>query len=222
MNPIIRYQEEKNRAHKLTFEQLDEIPYIDENGNHVDHKNSERDEQIIAKEYILPTDTVLELGGRYGTVSCIINNILDDPTKHIVIEPDDTVISALLNNRTTHNSFFTVYQNIICKKPKKLIYDGLSTRTEDIMDEPKMPIPSISLQEIMDVHSFGFTALVADCEGCLEDFVVNHKELIKQLRYITYEQDCPHLSNYTIVGETLTECGLTHIKGEFHSVWIRE
>ncbi len=36
----------------------------------------EKDEQDLANKYILEDDIVLELGARYGSVSCIINNKL--------------------------------------------------------------------------------------------------------------------------------------------------
>jgi hypothetical protein len=220
-NRYISFPPENSRTKKLTFEQLDEIPYIDDKGNVIDHKNSERDEQMIAKNYIIPSDSVLELGGRFGTVSCVINNILDNPTKHIVIEPDDTVTLALLNNRKTHHSFFTVYQNVISEKPQKILYNGLSTRTIDI-DDQDTPIPSITLKEIIDLHNIKFTALVADCEGCFEDFVIHHKEFIKQLRLITYEQDYAEVSNYANVEAILKEYGFTKIKEGFHTVWTRQ
>jgi len=206
---------------KLSFDELDNIPYIDNNQNLLDHKTVERWEQLIAKDYILPTDSVLELGGRFGSVSCVINNILDDPTKHIVIEPEEAVIPALLQNRKDHNSFFTVYKNIICSKPKKLICAGHATRAVDCTEAEDVPVPSITLEEIVNQHGFSFTALVADCEGCMEDFVSNHKDFIRGLRFITFEQDFPELSNYANVWKMLKECGLTCIKNDFHSIWTK-
>ena len=55
-----------------------DIPHYDENYNIIDTYNNEYTEQNDAKEYIKPTDVVLELGGRYGTVSTVINKILCD------------------------------------------------------------------------------------------------------------------------------------------------
>ena len=50
--------------------------YYDENNTIIDSENLEKDEQDIAKKYIDPDNVVLELGARYGTVSCVINKIL--------------------------------------------------------------------------------------------------------------------------------------------------
>ena len=60
----------------------------DENNNLVDINNIEVVEQQQAKEYIKPDDIVLELGARYGSVSCIVNNILNDKYNQVVVEPD--------------------------------------------------------------------------------------------------------------------------------------
>lgn len=222
-NIVLRYPPDGvYRDKKLSFDEVDNIPYMENNFNVLDHKNIERWEQLIAKEHIIPSDHVLEFGGRFGTVSCVINNILDDPLKHVVIEPETVVIPALLHNRKEHNSFFTVYQNIICSKPKKLICAGHATRAIDCTDGSDIPTPSITLDEIVTHHGFDFNVLVADCEGCMEDFVSNHKDFVRQLRFVTYEQDFPELSNYTTVANILMECGLTRIQDDFHSIWVRK
>ena len=59
--------------------------FIDENNNIVDNTIHETDEQRLADKYIKPTDVVLELGARYGTVSCIINKKINDPKNQVQI-----------------------------------------------------------------------------------------------------------------------------------------
>ena len=221
MSEIFRYSPEGVRERNMAFEEVDNIPYTDENGNVLDHKNLERWEQLIAKQYIQPTDAVLELGGRYGTVSCIINNILDDPTKHVVIEPEEAVIPTLLRNRREHNSYFTVYRNIICNKPKTMIYAGHSTRAVDCSCDTDALAPSMSLEDVTGYHGFQFTALVADCEGCMEGFVSSNLEFVRQLRMVTYEQDFGELCNYQNVANMLHQCGFQCIVNGFHMVWIK-
>ena len=49
---------------------------IDLNGNKVDIEQIEKPEQDLVEKYILKNDIVLELGARYGSVSCIINSKL--------------------------------------------------------------------------------------------------------------------------------------------------
>lgn len=49
---------------------------INQFGQKVDTDKIEKPEQDLANKYILENDVVLELGARYGSVSCTINNKL--------------------------------------------------------------------------------------------------------------------------------------------------
>ena len=51
--------------------------FYDENNNIVNHYHMEAQEQELANKYVEENDVVLELGARYGTVSCVINNKLN-------------------------------------------------------------------------------------------------------------------------------------------------
>ena len=51
---------------------------IDLYGNKVDIEHIEKHEQDLSKQYILENDIVLELGARYGSVSCVINSKLNN------------------------------------------------------------------------------------------------------------------------------------------------
>jgi hypothetical protein len=68
---------------------------IDLHGNRVDIEHMEKHEQDLANEYILENDVVLELGARYGSVSCIINSKLNNKNNQVVVEPDHRVWDAL-------------------------------------------------------------------------------------------------------------------------------
>lgn len=222
---ILRFSPDQSpRVNKLPLRDLDEIPYVNEQGTIIDHKNMERGEQLIAERHIHENDSVLELGGRYGTVSAIINNKLNDPYKHIVIEPEEAVIPSLLENRKTHNSYFTVYQNIICNKPKNLVCAGYATRAIDPTDTTPYSvssIPSMTLQSLIEYHGHSFNVVVADCEGCLEEFVTDNMDFIKQLRLITYEKDFPELSNYEHIACILRDMGFTCVEDGSHPVWSK-
>lgn len=42
--------------------------------------------RVLAKRYLSPMATVLELGGCIGVVSCVINRVLQQPRRHVVVE----------------------------------------------------------------------------------------------------------------------------------------
>ena len=60
---------------------------VDLFGNKVDTEIIEKPEQDLVQEYILENDVVLELGTRYGSVSCIINSKLNCKQNQVVVEP---------------------------------------------------------------------------------------------------------------------------------------
>jgi FkbM family methyltransferase len=192
---------------KLTFEELDAIPYYTETGETVDTISRERTEQILANKYIESHHKVLELGGRYGTVSCIINNKLDNPEAHVVVEPDERVIDILHKNKDTHNSFFHVFQGVISNKKYNLTntdrhFGGYgSTCVED----EQTTILSKNLNEVMAQYNVQFNCLFADCEGFLENFVRENAELVKEYELIIYEIDYPQKCDYVWIESFLKE-----------------
>jgi hypothetical protein len=116
-----------------------------------------------------------------------------------------------------------VYKNIICNSPKTLICAGHSTRVVNPTDESSKTdiIPIITLKEIIDYHAFSFNVLVADCEGCLEEFIQDNMEFVNQLRLITFETDFPDLCNYQNVVNILIRMGFQCIVQGFHMVWVK-
>jgi hypothetical protein len=89
---------------------------VDLYGKIVDTENIEKPEQDLANQYIFKYDIVLELGARYGSVSCIINSKLNNKKNQVVVEPDDRVWHALEQNKNTNNCEFHIVKGFISNK----------------------------------------------------------------------------------------------------------
>jgi len=89
------------------------IIIYDENKNKVDIEILEKEEQNLANKYILPFDSILELGARYGSVSCISNLKLDNKSNHVVVEPDTRVWDALEYNKINNNCDFNIVKGFL-------------------------------------------------------------------------------------------------------------
>jgi hypothetical protein len=63
----------------------------------------ERDEHDLVRKFISPKDSVLELGGRFGTTSCEIAVMQNNSGSLVVVEPDKSAWSSLLHNRQINN-----------------------------------------------------------------------------------------------------------------------
>jgi FkbM family methyltransferase len=197
---------------------------VDLNGNWVDTKKLEKPEQDLAKKYIQANDVVLELGARYGSVSCIINSKLKQKTNQVVVEPDDRVWEALKKNKENNKCHFHIVEGFISKKKLALTnldawYGGYgATSIKD--DDSK--IPSYSLNEIETKYNLKFNVLVADCEGFLEDFFDENPHFYDNLRLIIFEADYEEKCNYSKIKDNLKQKNFRKLLEGHQNVWIKK
>lgn len=196
------------------------LTYLDEHHKKIRHLQVERKEQILTEQYVLPEDCVLELGARYGTVSCVANKILSRKTDHVVVEPDERVWSALEGNKERNGCEFLILKGFISHK-KRSLYDcddwnGYGTKSkEDIASL----IPSWTLQEAQQRVSHPFNVLIADCEGFLETFLDENPGFLASLRLIIFEKDNPKQCNYKKIKKELADLGFVQKVKLFREVW---
>jgi FkbM family methyltransferase len=194
--------------------------FIDENNNVIDHINIENTEQYQAYKYIKPEDVVLELGGRYGTVSVVINKIVNNKSGHVVVEPDENVINCLKTNLENHGSSCQVLPQFISNSNKKIIYNGYGTSTE--YDESKSS-NQITYEEFKKMYPQDFNVIVADCEGCVYDFLEMMGEDFNKLNKLIFEADKPDICDYSKVKDKLTNAGFKEVDNQdnFRFVYIK-
>ena len=154
-------------------------------------------EQQFADKYVSPTATVLELGARYGTVSCIINKKLLNKQNQVSVEPDNRVWAALENNMRQNDCSFNILYGFISNTPLTLsnvdFYNGYGTQSiKDISSS----IPFYTLEKVEDTFNLRFDTLVADCEGFLEEFFDQNPRLYSSLSTIILEADNGNICNY--------------------------
>lgn len=199
-----------------------DLEYYDEKGEKIKHLITERKEQILADKYIQPDDVVLELGARYGTVSCVINKKLKNKHNQVVVEPDDRVWQALEDNMERNNCDFHIIKGFISAKKMKLTdkedWRGYGTKSEE---NASSKIPSFTLQEIQKKYKLKFNVLVADCEGFLCQFLDENPGFLDQLRLIIFEKDNPKMCNYNEIKRSLKEKGFKQLCPLFREAWRR-
>jgi FkbM family methyltransferase len=177
----------------------------DQYGNSIDINTLEKAEQDLAKLYIKENDVVLELGARYGSVSCIINSNLKCKTNQVVVEPDERVWEALERNKKANNCEFHIIKGFVSTKKLGLTnlddYYGGYGSTFIINNDST--IPTYTMDEIMKETNLTFNVLVADCEGFLEFFFDENPNLYDMLRLIIFEEDYSDKCNYNKIRDTL-------------------
>lgn len=199
--------------------------FYNENNEKIDHKSLEIDEQRQAFNFIKGDDIVLELGGRYGSVSVVINKIVNNKNAHVVVDPDLNIIPALEKNREANQSSFTILPKFISNKNKKIVYDGYGTRIEDNNDNNSNDDNNkISYEQFKTQFPQNFNVLIADCEGCLGEFLDMMGNDFNYLNKVIFEADQPHLCDYNKIKEKLINSGfkLKDNNSDFRFVYIKE
>lgn len=200
------------------------MKFINERKEIINHKRIEFKEQALANKYINENHVVLELGARYGTVSCTINNKLNNKTNQVSVEPDDRVWEALEYNKTNNNCHFNIVKGFISNKKldltnKQCCLGGYGTT---FIVNKESNIPSFTLQEIEKKYNLKFNALVADCEGFLEFFFDENPQLYDELEIIIFEADYVEKCNYNKIKNTLKEKKFSKILEGHQNVWIKK
>lgn len=187
---------------------------VNEKNEPVDILKNEVTEQRLASLYIQPSDIVLELGARYGSVSCMINAKLTNPAMHVAVEPDQTVWEALEQNRHANASAFRIFQGTIGRKGVVIRSDkGYGTQTVAKDEGETLPFCSV------DDLGLPFTTLVADCEGCLPTFFQDFPDMYDRLHTVIFEADAG--ANYAEIQKQLASHGFQPIVQGFQNVWMK-
>lgn len=203
--------------------------FVNEKGEKVDYRTFESVEVHLAKKYIKRDDYVLELGARYGGVSCAINSKLKNKTHQYSVEPDYRVWDALETNKKNNNCEFNIIKGTISNEPMKIIQDTRKFKDNndwaaytELASGYSSPAPrGIENHKLPDKP---FNVLVADCEGFLETFYNENKQLFSQLRCIMIEKDRPDQCNYKFLESEFLNMGFKisyKCEKDFHVVYER-
>lgn len=186
-----KYLKSTRNIRQIGYEVInDELIYYDENDEIINHNIMEEVEQKLCDKHIKPDDVVLELGARYGTISCLVNRKINDKKNHYVVEPDSNVWKALEDNMKINDCDFNIIKGVIGNKKYKLIGNGYAKKS--VIDSSNNN-SQIENYYIPDVE---FNTLIVDCEGYLETFYDDNKDFFKKINKIIMECDCPNDCNY--------------------------
>ena len=176
------------------------IQIFDENGFEINHFRTEFSEQKSVIKWLKSTDVVLELGARYGIVSCVINKIQKNKKNLVVVEPDNLVLNSLKRNRDINDCEFHIIEGLISKRKMDISRNGFGTQT---FHSANGSIECFELSDIEKKFNLKFNALVVDCEGCLEFFIKENEEFITQLDTIIFECDAAEICDYNYINSFL-------------------
>ena len=174
----------------------------------------EWDEWQLVNALVRPEDTVLELGARFGTTSCVLSKLTGNAGRVVAVEPDRSVHGKLIRNRDSHNCSFHIVTGVVGDAPLALSrrFGNYATQTQRARPGDRGVLPSISLAALEQHVGRPFTTLLLDCEGCIESFFVgSNRRLLSQLSMIIMEEDAPAQVNYSLWHERLRRHGFERV-----------
>ena len=192
---------------------------FDERGRKINILEVEFEEQRLVKEFVKEDDVVLELGARYGSVSCTINQILSNKKSQVSVEPDHRVWSSLKSNREKNGAQFEIVEGFISRRKLNLVPRGYDTTFS--LDENSNCF-CCTLEEVEQKFNLDFNVLVADCEGFLGIFLEENPKIYNKMRAIIFEADMTHLCDYDKIRDNLLSNGFIEKLKDHQNVWIKE
>jgi len=195
---------------------LPNLTLVNMSGKVFDHHAVEKEEQDIANKYIPQDAVVLELGARFGSVSCTINKRLRNKKNQVSVEPDQRVWANLKANKLKNYCDFHILEGAISKRNLNLSFSGYATRS---VAASEGTVKTFTLEEVESKYNLRFDTLVADCEGFLEQFFDENPSLYDQLKLVTFEKDFPDKCNYKKIMDRLLSSGFKNLVTGFHEVW---
>ncbi len=196
----------------------------------IDHLVMEREEQLLALEFVEPRHVVLELGARYGTVTCAIVQALGgDASRVVAVEPDARVWPVLERNLAANGAAgVRLVKGFVASRPLVLVEPppsgwtwgyGVSARPLAAGDDADVAPPCTSLACLQDACGLRFTALVADCEGFLGTFFEENPAMLQQLELVIFEQDGVDHCDYGALRAALCSHGFVGVRVGIQSVY---
>ena len=143
----------------------------------------EAPERTLIRRHLNRTLPVVEFGGAIGVVSCVANALLDDRSKHVVVEANPALLPVLEANRRRNNGKFAIehgaigYGSPVLRFP--VAQDILESST--FVATPTMvEVPAASLRTVLDTYGFERCNLVCDIEGAEVDLVREEASALRQ------------------------------------------
>ena len=126
-------------------------------------------ERDVAYKYTDKNANVLEFGGGSGSVSQVVQRVLNDPSKHVVIQPNDDGqmfggFEQITKNKNACNSSYNIIDHVLSVGEGVYIKDHY-------------------------IDGANFDLIIADCENCLLNEYYKNPELFEGVKMIQVERD---------------------------------
>jgi len=185
---------------------------LNEYGQPAEPCHIENNSRDMVRQYLPATATCLEVGARYGSVSCVIATMQHQSGKVVSVESDFAVWGALDKNLKTYGCNVHVLKGVVGTTPvtiEKLGYGSRTQASASTNATQAKVVPAYPLAKVEQAFNMHFDTLVVDCEGCFPTLLRENPELVQQVSLIIVEAhaDRPTDSEEQSVAELQSKFG---------------
>ena len=167
--------------------------------------NIERPEQEMIAKYLPADCCVLEMGGESGTTSLIINKLLKDPTKHVLVEPSQQSLPKLARTQEIYGTQFKVAHGFV----------GRNREQHEALWEECKYRQMFDLRDLEEMVNQKFDVLIVDCEGAFFNILKDMPDILDAAKLIIIEMDGPD-DKVPFVRDTLIHNGFLLVHSQAH------
>jgi len=170
--------------------------FINETGGPVHRQGCLQRKASLVMDHVPVGATVLEMGARFGVVTCAIARKVG-PTGHVVaVEPDKRVWPALEHNLKHFCPQVKLIKGAVANTPlhfsanteNGLLSHTVSNKTKDA---DAVAINTVKFAELEHEYGLNFDTVWADCQGCFHQFLSEqHNTLVAgKISRVVLEED---------------------------------
>lgn len=160
-------------------------------------------ERNAVRRHVRPDLPVIELGGCIGVVACITNRLLQDPERHVVVEPNPVVLPHLEESRRLNQCRFRIVHGAIAYDQPAVVFspnrelwaNSMTTRPR----EETVTVPTVRLGDLVSRYQFDRFTLICDIEGYEYELVLHETEVLRKATTLILE------THPGVIGEAKTQ-----------------
>ncbi len=142
----------------------------------------EKNERDFVTRYVRRDLPVIEGGACIGVVACITNKLLDDPTKHVVVEANPELLPTLTKNRDRNGCGFEIVPAAIDQHGKTVtfhIFRNFLGGSVQLPSKKTVTVDAVTIGSLIKERGWDQISLILDIEGAEIDLINEEAQVLR-------------------------------------------
>lgn len=166
----------------------------------------EDDGRTMVRRHIIRELPVIEGGGSIGVTSCIINRLLQDPTAHLVLEPNPALLPTLEKNCDQNGCKFQILHAALDEHGPTATFHlhkkCIGGSVQRVTGSP-ITVPAVTVGGLLAKTGWKKISLVLDIEGGEIDLINEESQILRDHVAALIVEMHPFISGSLVVAASL-------------------